>query len=387
MPEPTTPPLELFFSYSHEDLQLRNKLESHLASLKAKKAIACWHDRQIGAGTDWQRLIDENLNRAAIILLLVSSDFMSSDYCTGIEMTRALERHQIGDARVIPVILRPCDWKDTPFSELQALPSSGRPVTRWPDLDEAFLDVVTAIGVAIKELNQVSLEHYPTFVKRFGVCEGAGPSLKPEQVAQRLSSVKIFRRAGRVERFQMVNAQDRLTAIYDLQSTELPKSDATNAATAECQWEYVRAADGNLLEERAKDQAGRFISTLRYNPGPDPTFVVAHYLNKAGFPTARSSSGAASLKIVRSPEGFDREVRFFDKCDNAQPDDNGSYGDVRRLTALGQASFVTNLGFNGNPGWRKDGFPQFKFDYDKFGNQTFCQLLDLNGEPVYHKER
>lgn len=86
-----------------------------------------------------------------MILLLVSPDFIASDYCYEREMNRALERHQRGDARVIPVILRPCDWKDLPFGKLLATPKDGRPITKWPNVDEAFQDVVSAIKGALKQ--------------------------------------------------------------------------------------------------------------------------------------------------------------------------------------------------------------------------------------------
>ena len=105
-------------------------------------------------GEDFGAAIDGQVNTADVILLLVSPDFIASDYCYRREMKRALERHQQGEARVIPVILRPCDWHDLPFGKLLATPKDGRPVTMWPNIDEAFLDVVTAIKRALKDLEQ-----------------------------------------------------------------------------------------------------------------------------------------------------------------------------------------------------------------------------------------
>jgi hypothetical protein len=144
----------LFFSYSHVDENLRDQLETHLAGLRRQGIISSWHDRRIAAGTDLSEAIDDHINAADAILLLVSPDFVASDYCYEREMRRALERHQQGDARVIPVILRPCDWQDLPFGKLLATPRDGRPVTTWPNIDEAFLDVVTAIKHALKELGR-----------------------------------------------------------------------------------------------------------------------------------------------------------------------------------------------------------------------------------------
>ncbi|MDQ3205851.1 MAG: toll/interleukin-1 receptor domain-containing protein [Pseudomonadota bacterium] len=139
----------LFFSYSHKDEALRDRLEVHLSALKREGAISTWHDRRITAGDALGQRIDEQLERADIILLLVSPDFLASDYCNDVEMQRALARHAEGRARVVPVILRPCDWQQTPFAHLLAAPTDGKPITRWPDEDEAFLDVVRQIRAAL----------------------------------------------------------------------------------------------------------------------------------------------------------------------------------------------------------------------------------------------
>ena len=104
-------PIEVFFSYSHEDEELRDQLEKHLAILKRQGVITGWHDRKIGAGTEWKDQIDEHLESAQVILLLVSADFLASDYCYDRELKRAMERHEAGEAREIPVILRSVDWK------------------------------------------------------------------------------------------------------------------------------------------------------------------------------------------------------------------------------------------------------------------------------------
>lgn len=139
----------VFFSYSHHDEALRDQLEVHLSALKRDGTIATWHDRRITAGDPLGQRIDEQLEHADLILLLVSPDFLASDYCHEVEMQRALARHAEGSARVIPVILRPCDWEHSPFSHLLAAPTDGKPITRWPDRDEAFLDVVRQIRAAL----------------------------------------------------------------------------------------------------------------------------------------------------------------------------------------------------------------------------------------------
>lgn len=144
--------IEVFFSYSHKDEDLRDELEKHLSILKRQGVIQSWHDRRIGAGREWEGEIDKHLNTAHIILLLISADFLTSDYCYEVEMKRAMERHQAGETRVIPVILRPCDWEDALFGKLQALPMDAKPITSWPNRDEAFLDVARGIRAAVEEL-------------------------------------------------------------------------------------------------------------------------------------------------------------------------------------------------------------------------------------------
>src|SRR5437660_5533170 len=131
----------LFYSYAHTDEALREQLEKHLSLLQRQGLLSTWHDRAIQPGNTWAREIDDHLNQAEIILLLVSASFLASDYCYENEMRRALERHQRGEARVIPIILHPCDWSSAPFSKLQALPRNARPITTWANQEEAFADV------------------------------------------------------------------------------------------------------------------------------------------------------------------------------------------------------------------------------------------------------
>jgi len=153
-PGAPTPPasIEVFYSYAHEDEELVKELRKHLSILKRQGVIREWYDREITAGTDWKGQLDQHLNSSGVILLLVSAAFLASDYCYDVEMTRALERHDQGEARVIPVILRPMDWKGAPFGKLQSLPTDGKPVTSWKICDEAFADVARGIRRAVSEL-------------------------------------------------------------------------------------------------------------------------------------------------------------------------------------------------------------------------------------------
>ena len=146
--------IEIFLCYAHEDELLRNELARHLGGLKRQGFFDIWHDRKIIAGTEWEREIDEHLNSAQIILLLVSQYFMDSDYCYLIEMKRAIERHERGEAHVIPVILRPVFFQRAPFAKLMPLPTNRKPITdfSWHSLDEAFYDVAEGIRKAAEEV-------------------------------------------------------------------------------------------------------------------------------------------------------------------------------------------------------------------------------------------
>ena len=140
------------FSYSHIDEALRDQIETQLAMLKRQGVIDTWHDRRIGAGDDFADVIDHHIDSDDIILLLVSSDFLASDYCYNREMTRAMERQQKGEAIVIPVILRACDWHAAPFGKLNATPPDGKPITQYADRDQALLEVAKAVRAAAERL-------------------------------------------------------------------------------------------------------------------------------------------------------------------------------------------------------------------------------------------
>lgn len=146
--------VRLFYSYSHKDEKLRDELEIHLKLLQRQGLIDTWHDRKIEAGDEWKQQIDDNLERADVILLLISAHFIASDYCYEKEMKRALERHEKGEARVIPVIVRDTNWRIAPFSKLQALPKDGKAVTSWTKKDTAWRNVSEGIQRVVEEMRK-----------------------------------------------------------------------------------------------------------------------------------------------------------------------------------------------------------------------------------------
>ncbi|MFH9039478.1 toll/interleukin-1 receptor domain-containing protein [Streptomyces sp. NPDC017966] len=144
--------LSLFYSYAHEDETLRDHLAKHLKILERQHVIRGWHDREISAGTEWRGEIDQNLQAADIVLLLISPDFIASDYCYDIELAESLRRHNLGECIVIPVILRAVETTGAPFMMLQALPKDAKPVTAWGDRDAAFANVAAGIRKAASQI-------------------------------------------------------------------------------------------------------------------------------------------------------------------------------------------------------------------------------------------
>lgn len=144
----------VFLSYSHHDEEWRNELERHLSVLKRQGVISVWHDRRIGPGQEVHREISNHLEMADVILLLVSPYFLDSDYCYDREMARAMEKHEAEEAIVIPVIVHPCDWLHAPFGKLRATPKDGKPISKFPNVHDALLDVTNDIRRASEALGK-----------------------------------------------------------------------------------------------------------------------------------------------------------------------------------------------------------------------------------------
>jgi hypothetical protein len=144
--------LKLFISYSHHDEGIKDELLKHLSPLKRLNLISDWHDRKIDAGENWGHAISDNLKKADIVVLLISIDFINSEYCYDVEMDVALDRQADGMATVIPVIARSCMWKSTRFAPFQALPTDGKAIVTWHDRDVALTDVADGIRQAAERI-------------------------------------------------------------------------------------------------------------------------------------------------------------------------------------------------------------------------------------------
>jgi hypothetical protein len=142
---------KVFISYSHKDEEFKDSLTEHLAGLVRSGVISEWNDRKIIPGTDWSNEISENLKSADLILFLISSSFLSSDYCVNVEAETALTMHKSGEAQLIPIVIRAVDWSDTELSKLQGLPKDAQPISLWSDRDEAWFNVIQGIKENIRE--------------------------------------------------------------------------------------------------------------------------------------------------------------------------------------------------------------------------------------------
>ncbi|MCU7805734.1 MAG: toll/interleukin-1 receptor domain-containing protein [Candidatus Thiodiazotropha sp. (ex Lucinoma borealis)] len=206
----------VFFSYSHRDEDLRNEVETALAPLKRQGLIDVWHDRRITAGSDFGSEIDERLEAADIILLLVSNYFIDSDYAYGIELARAMERHNQGEARVIPIILRPSDWHSLSFGKLLALPPDGKPITSYPDIHEALTEVSKGLRAVLSEIkltvNTGSSEHVSRQIEKHE--DGTFPNPPRESSGPRSSNLRIPKTFTDQEKDQFLDKAFEFIAIF-----------------------------------------------------------------------------------------------------------------------------------------------------------------------------
>jgi predicted NACHT family NTPase len=203
--------VEVFYSYSRKDLELEEKLKTCLGTLRRQNIISGWDDRELAGGEEWDRAIKAKLNAADIILLLISPDFIDSDYCYDIEVIRAMERHEAGEACAIPIILRPCEWKGdlTPFGKLSALPIGAEPVTIWTNQDAAFLNIAQGIRKAVERLvaerkerlkkaETIGLELLPGYSKKYREAHG---QIKLLRMPQSVDLETIYTRVRFLDQF------------------------------------------------------------------------------------------------------------------------------------------------------------------------------------------
>ncbi len=150
-PRPTKP-YDIFLSYSHEDEELMNFVRNHLVVFDRQGLIRKWWDRKLVGGQNLDGMVSAHLASSDIVLLFVSSSFLSSDSCYDTEMKQAMAQHESGHSVVVPVILRPCSWMSTPLGKLLALPTDGKALTQWPNRDEAGLAIAEGVMRIVADL-------------------------------------------------------------------------------------------------------------------------------------------------------------------------------------------------------------------------------------------
>jgi hypothetical protein len=138
----------LFISYSRRDGYFFEELTTHLKLLQRKRVIDTWHEGRVGAGEDWNRIIRTQVEQANIIILLISSDFLSSDYIWKHEFSEAFERHKRKEVSILPIIIRPCNWQVSPIANLQVFPLNAMPVSSSPNIDRVWVDIEKTVAQA-----------------------------------------------------------------------------------------------------------------------------------------------------------------------------------------------------------------------------------------------
>lgn len=222
---------KVFFSYSHDDEEYRDQLEKHLAALKRQGLIESWHDRRIPAGTQIDEAIDKNLEEADVVLLLVSASFIASEYCYGVELQRGLERHRAGETTIIPVIVRPCDWHRLPFGTLKAVPRDGKPITTWPNFDEAYADIAREVRAIV----ETKPRHMSTATRSQGQ-QPHKPGLEPARSTGRSSNLRLRKEFTEADKDDFLHkAFDFIAEFFEASVQELQ---ARNAGI-ECRYRKV----------------------------------------------------------------------------------------------------------------------------------------------------
>lgn len=319
----------LFFSYTHKDEALRDELEAHLSLLKHQGLIDVWHDRRIMAGDVIDDTISRELEQANIILLLVSSNFLASSYCYSREMQRAMERHEAGETRVIPVILRSCDWHSAPFGKLNGVPRDGRAVTLWPDRDEAFTDVARQIRTAVEGMAAAKAKGMQQDAA--GTAAGAPVMASPKPAATKAAALQ----SGAV--WQAVSQPDVLTGTASPRSSNLRvKKEFTDLDrdnfVHDCFEFMVKFFDGSIaaIKERSADLDGRVerIDSRR--------FAASLY---------RGGKAIAQCSVQRGgPASIGRDDRSISFSYGSSPV-SGSLNEQVSVQSTDQALYMKALGF------------------------------------------
>lgn len=223
--------MKAFISYSHKDADALDRLHTHLAMLRREGAVEAWFDREILAGGKLDAEITAQLEGCKLFLLLVSPDFLASDYCVEREMQRALERHAAGDARVVPIIIEPCDWAASPLRQLKALPRDGKPISEWTNENNAYLDVVNEIRRILRTEDQPDTKDASAGVAAATEAGGAARRYRVKRDFDEIDRSDFRTAAFRSLRTYFEQAIAEIDSIDDLRGRFVPLTETSFSCT------------------------------------------------------------------------------------------------------------------------------------------------------------
>lgn len=208
--------MRAFISYSHKDHHILERLHIHLVQLRRENLITEWCDREISAGGNIDQTISEELENCDLFIPLISPDFLASNYCYDIEMKRALERHNEGEALVIPIIVEPSDWQSTPLKNIKVLPKDGNPIVEWTNQNNAFLDITQHLRKITSEPKPNEFPEFKTDQKqniaseRYRIKKDFDEIDKKDFVENTFNKIKKFF----IENVEEINLIDGIKAKY-----------------------------------------------------------------------------------------------------------------------------------------------------------------------------
>lgn len=260
-------PINVFISYSHKDEQLKDCFEEHLSVLVRSGKINSWNDRKIVPGQDWSNEISDNLKEAQIILFLISSSFLNSNYCVNIEVKTALKMHNSGQAKLIPIVIRPVVWDDSELARLQGLPKDARPITSWDNQDEAWVNVVAGIKLHIDE--------FPTQTKPT-LISNSNPQITSETISW-LEDTEI------VLSHRMVN-KVKLSDIYVVPDMEFERDSKSELLKIKSASELLKSEGHHIIsgeEQQGKTSLLKFFYAEFLKQGFIPIFLDGSKIKKS----------------------------------------------------------------------------------------------------------
>ena len=221
--------LTAFISYSHADEKYLERLHKHMALLQRERAIETWTDHQIVPGGKLDGEVAKALERSDVFIALVSPDYLASNYCYDKEFEVALRMAESGQLNILPVIVEPCDWLSSPFSQFLALPKDGKPISEWTNSNVAYLDVVSGIRRVVSSGAAQSAEIDKGV--GFATSTSSGRRIKIKQEFDSIQKSEFTDQAFGVISDYFRNSCDEINGIEDLRAKFHRMSDGSFTCT------------------------------------------------------------------------------------------------------------------------------------------------------------